>query len=122
MERWSRRRRYSFLYGRNAVLWILVAIVFSVFHPGTELPEKLSEWGDFASGVFAPIAFAWLVAAVILQSTELREQRKELALTRREFTDNRKVMKEQAKEAKNHAKFNKQQTTSSETFKNMRMP
>ncbi len=43
--------------------------------------------------------------AVILQSTELREQRRELTLTRKEFKHNRDVMQEQAKEAKNQADY-----------------
>lgn len=69
-----------------------------------------NEWGDFASGLFAPVAFLWLVATVLIQSTELREQRVELALTRDEFTLSRKVLKEQAKEARRQAEFIEAQT------------
>lgn len=61
-----------------------------------QAPTALNEWGDFVAGVSAPIAFIWLVVAVLLQSTELREQRKELALTRSEFASNRAVMDKQA--------------------------
>jgi hypothetical protein len=64
-----------------------------------------SDWGTFVAGVFAPIAFIWLVAAVWIQSQELAEQREELRLTRHEFEENRKVMQEQAEEARRQAEF-----------------
>jgi hypothetical protein len=35
----------------------------------------LNEFGDFLAGAFAPLAFLWLVLAVILQSAELKDQR-----------------------------------------------
>lgn len=57
---------------------------------------ELNEWGDFAAGAFSPIAFVWFIAAVIMQSFELRAQRQELAMTRQEFEQNRKVLTEQA--------------------------
>jgi hypothetical protein len=40
----------------------------------------LGEIGDPLAGIFAPLAFLWLVAAVLVQSQELQEQRKELKL------------------------------------------
>ncbi|NJO34591.1 MAG: hypothetical protein HC869_17120 [Rhodospirillales bacterium] len=39
-------------------------------------------FGNFLSGAFAPVAFLWLVIAVVLQGSELQAQRRELALTR----------------------------------------
>lgn len=41
-----------------------------------------NEVGDFFAGAFAPLAFLWLLVAVLLQRSELSEQRKELELTR----------------------------------------
>lgn len=75
-------------------------------------PSNLAanEWGDFLAGVFAPMAFFWLVATVWIQSFELREQRKELELTRMEFQYTRDVLKAQAEEAKRQAEFIGQQT------------
>lgn len=94
-----------------SVAWLIAAAIFAFCNHGTiRLPEKLNEWGDFAAGVFAPIAFVWLVVAVVLQSIELREQRKELALTRSEFKYNRDVMRAQAEEAKNQANYMLEQT------------
>lgn len=62
-----------------------------------------NELGDFLSGAFAPVAFLWLVAAVLIQAQELRAQREELALTRQELADSREVMKEQAEQARKQA-------------------
>ncbi len=64
-----------------------------------------ADWGTFIAGVFAPVAFIWLVAAVSIQSQELAEQREELRLTRLEFAENREVMRQQADEARKQAEL-----------------
>jgi hypothetical protein len=64
---------------------------------------SLGELGDFFSGAFAPLAFFWLVIAVVIQSKELKEQREELGLTR-------EIMESQLKESKATVKLIKQQT------------
>lgn len=50
----------------------------------------LNEVGDFLSGVFSPLAFIWLVAAVLTQRQELDE-------TRDQFGENQKVVDAQMK-------------------------
>lgn len=71
---------------------------------------ELNEVGDFLAGVFAPIAFLWLVVAVLIQSQELSLQRQELRATRKEVAENRKVAQAQADEAKKQAEFIGKQT------------
>jgi hypothetical protein len=44
-----------------------------------------NEIGDTLAGIFAPLAFIWIVVTVFLQSQELAEQRRELSLTREEL-------------------------------------
>lgn len=39
----------------------------------------LSEWGDFLAGVSSPLALIWIIASVIIQGIELKEQRAEMA-------------------------------------------
>lgn len=46
----------------------------------------INEVGDTLAGLAGVLAFIWLVATVLLQAHELREQRKELELTREEFS------------------------------------
>lgn len=64
---------------------------------------KLNSLADFIAGIFAPLAFFWLVAAVMIQSDELKLQRDEIA-------ENRQVMKEQAKASEAQAEFIRVQT------------
>lgn len=105
------------MFGIFTFVWLAVASYLGYFaHSpetscvGTFACLTANEWGDFLAGVFAPIAFLWLVATVWIQSDELREQRTELALTRREFELNRTVMIEQAQEAKKQAEYIATQT------------
>lgn len=69
-----------------------------------------NEVGDFLAGVFAPMAFLWLVIAVIIQSQELAAQRRELRLMRCEYKENRKVATAQAEEARKQAEYIGKQT------------
>lgn len=65
--------------------------------------RDINELGDALAGAFAPLAFLWLVGAVIIQSLELKEQGRELEATR-------EVMREQARESRGTRKHIEQQT------------
>lgn len=77
---------------------------------GTYSCMTAPDWGTYLAGVFAPVTFFWLVAAVWVQSAELRSQREELALTREEFKNQRDVMQAQADESEKQAEFIGSQT------------
>lgn len=71
-----------------------------------------NELGDFLAGFFAPLAFAWLAYAVVIQSKELSAQKEELRLTRKEMELTREVAIEakdatraQAEEARRSAEL-----------------
>ncbi|EPE98428.1 hypothetical protein RGCCGE502_08375 [Rhizobium grahamii CCGE 502] len=98
----------AFLIGAGLLGWF--AHAGSCSSLGTYSCMTAADWGDFIGGVFAPVAFIWLVAAVWIQSQELSEQREELRLTRLEFEANRGVMKQQAEEAKRQAEYIEEQT------------
>ena len=73
--------------------------------------------GDFLAGAFAPLAFLWLVATVLVQAQELSAQREELELTRAEMKANRgvaeatqKAIEQQAETAGETARFIGSQT------------
>lgn len=73
-------------------LWLVgLALYISIVKPLWGL--DLGELGDFLSGAFAPLAFFWLVIAVLLQTTELGLQREELR-------QSREALEEQAKETR----------------------
>ena len=56
---------------------------------------NLNELGDFLAGIFTPLAFGWLVYGYLLQSKELRLQREELALTRKQLGKQTELLQEQ---------------------------
>ncbi|TAX91560.1 hypothetical protein ELH97_06310 [Rhizobium leguminosarum] len=102
--------------GFVSAAWLVISYVYLIHSSGKctywalDCFEKVNEWGDFFAGTFSPLAFVWLVVAVILQSMELREQRRELALTRAEFAQNRTVAQAQADESRRQAQFIGEQT------------
>lgn len=121
-----KRKNSKLSIAKSRVNWLIIAttltaiyilFLFTILLPNTSacvddggrfLSRVLScrppnELGDFLSGAFAPVAFLWLVAAVLIQAQELRAQREELAMTRQELADSRGVMKEQAEQARNQA-------------------
>jgi len=59
--------------------------------------------GDMLAGAFAPLAFLWLTAAVILQRNELAAQRQELR-------ESREVARQQVQEARNNVLLIQTQT------------
>jgi len=73
--------------------------------------NSLNEVGDFIAGVFSPLAFFWLVAAVLTQRQELTE-------TRDQFAENQKVVDAQLKtiNAQSHL-LQQQHTLAEETAK-----
>lgn len=79
-----------------SVVWFAVLIVYAalpVAETGASKAEPVSRWrtfwqsppnefGDALAGIFAPLAFLWLVIATMLQSRELQLQRDELEQSR----------------------------------------
>lgn len=57
---------------------------------------KPSEMGDTLAGVFAVLAFVWIIVTVFLQSSELREQRNEFRQQREASQDMARAMAAQA--------------------------
>lgn len=99
------------MFATVSATWLVVALLFGWL---AESPEgcvgtfsclTANEWGDYLAGVFAPLAFLWLIAAVVLQSRELVAQREELSLTRDEMREQRGVLAAQADEARRQAEF-----------------
>jgi hypothetical protein len=72
--------------------------------------QNLGNVGQLVSGLFAPLAFVWVVVAVILQSRELKLQREELMLTREELKNTREVFELQKEEMTRAADENREQT------------
>ncbi|MDR3486658.1 MAG: hypothetical protein P4M05_17365 [Bradyrhizobium sp.] len=93
---------------------LLLGVTLAPFH---YIPAESNNWlqnlgnvGQLVSGLFAPLAFVWVVVAVILQSRELKLQREELMLTREELKNTREVFELQKEEMKRAADENREQT------------
>lgn len=59
------------------VIWLAVVLVFTKNTPGgirSVFCLSPNEFGDFMAGTFAPLAFVWLVVAVLIQKEELHAQ------------------------------------------------
>ena len=85
-----------FMMGTLSILYI-GAILFLRGNDACSLLRvgNLNELGDFLAGVFTPLAFGWLVYGYLLQSKELRLQREELALTRKQLGKQTELLQEQ---------------------------
>jgi hypothetical protein len=59
------------------VIWIAI-IVFIYLFTGLEHPKSLNEFGDFLAGVFAPVAFFWLILGYMQQGKQLEQNTKAL--------------------------------------------
>ncbi len=64
-----------------SVTWIWVLLFFAVSLLTTDhLPDKANEWGDWAAGLAAPVAFGWLVLGYLQQGDELRDNARALRM------------------------------------------
>ncbi|MFN3225393.1 MAG: hypothetical protein ACE360_03980 [Hyphomicrobiales bacterium] len=112
------KRSAALLIGSTvSVIW-LAAISFFLFSNNdsvdlysTVTNMRWNELGDFLAGIFAPLAFFWLVIAVFVQSSQLNSQKEELSLTRQEMALAREIKEEEVNEARQSVKFIGEQTS-----------
>lgn len=55
----------------------------------------LNEYGDFLAGVFSPLAFLWLIIAMLLQRRELEFQRQSLDMQIEEMKSTRAILSDE---------------------------
>lgn len=67
--------------------------------------QNIGNLGQYVSGLFAPVAFVWIVIAVILQGRELELQREELKDTREVLGLQKDEMKHAAEEAREQTRI-----------------
>src|SRR5690606_28462724 len=59
------------------VIWLAVITSFWIFG-GLSSPTSLNELGDFLAGIFAPVAFFWLILGYVQQGKQLEQNTKAL--------------------------------------------
>ena len=75
-SRWRKAGRRRTRIGLRITLgWLTFFCVLSFW---SGIPDAPNEWGDWAAGAFAPVAFGWLVLGYFQQGEELRIQANEL--------------------------------------------
>ena len=84
------------------LLWLLIVALFAILGDLT-CPSSLNELGDFLAGIFAPIAFFWLILGYIQQAKQLEQntqalQQQEHAL-QLQIEEMRESVKQQAESA-----------------------
>ena len=88
---------FLFTLGLAAIVLVLTTQIGSDdlfrYQEFSKLPSNAV--GDTLAGIFAPLAFIWIVVTVFLQGQELSEQRKELSLTREELRLAREAQEKQ---------------------------
>ena len=86
------------------VIW-LVVIYFVWFFCGLKSPESLNELGDALAGIFAPIAFFWLILGYVQQGKQLDQNTKALEQQERALQLQIDEMKESVKQQKEIAEL-----------------
>jgi len=65
--------------------WIVIWLLYAYINWNNIEVLSPNEWGDFFAGIFAPLAFLWLVIGYFQQGDELRQNTKALELQAKEL-------------------------------------
>ena len=87
------------------VVWLAVIVAFWIFG-GLKSPTSLNELGDFLAGIFAPVAFFWLILGYVQQGKQLEQNTKALEQQERALQLQIDEMKESVKQQKEIAVIN----------------
>jgi hypothetical protein len=68
-----------------SILWIGIIAFIALHDPKAAMDMKPNEWGDFFAGLFAPVAFLWLVLGYLQQGEELQLSTRALHLQAEEL-------------------------------------
>lgn len=80
-------------------IWLTVIIIIWFF-AGLKSPSSLNEFGDALAGIFAPIAFFWLILGYVQQGKQLDQNTKALEQQERALQLQIDEMKESVKQQK----------------------
>lgn len=92
-------------------IWLLGIYLFSRSN-GYTLPTSLNELGDFLAGIFAPIAFFWLILGYIQQGKQLDQNTRALEQQERALQLQINEMQESVKQQKELSKIHNEQINS----------
>lgn len=81
ISRWLKAQRTKLALAATLV-WLLGFALWTLLW---EPPVRGNEWGDWAAGMFAPVAFFWLVLGYFQQGEELRQNTEALKMQQQEL-------------------------------------
>lgn len=93
------------------VIWLAVITSFWMFG-GLSSPTSLNELGDFLAGIFAPIAFLWLILGYVQQGKQLEQNTKALEQQEKALQLQIDEMRESVKQQTNLVSLQEQQLKS----------
>lgn len=93
------RRWYTWAGIAATLLYLAAIAAFGLARGGDFSELKLNELGDFLSGVFAPLAFLWLVLGYLQQGDELKQNTAALKLQADELANSVEQQREMVKAA-----------------------
>lgn len=92
-------------------LWLLLVITYATTHWAAMVKLKPYEVADFAAGVFAPLAFLWLVLGFFQQGEELRNSGQALWLQGQELQNSVEQQRELVNVTREQLKFESEMLT-----------
>lgn len=91
------KKKSLIFVGAELTLLYFMIFGFIWFHY-VDYPKNLTlnELGDLLAGMFAPLAFLWMVITILMQGKELRLQREELSMQRQELANSSAQLERQS--------------------------
>lgn len=90
------------------VIWLVVIVAFWIFG-SLGSPKSLNELGDFLAGIFAPVAFFWLILGYVQQGKQLEQNTKALEQQERALQLQIDEMRESVKQQSELVNIQRQQ-------------
>lgn len=92
----------------GTVIWLLIIFLFAVLN-GYELPSSLNELGDALAGIFAPVAFLWLILGYLQQGKQLDQNTRALEQQEKALQLQIDEMRESVKQQEELARIQREQ-------------
>lgn len=91
------KKKSLIFVGAELTLLYFMIFGFIWFHY-VDSPKNLTlnELGDLLAGMFAPLAFLWMVITILMQGNELKLQREELSMQREELANSSAQLERQS--------------------------
>ena len=91
-----KQKSLIFVGAELTLLYFLIFGFICFYYVDYPKSLTLNELGDLLAGMFAPLAFLWMVITILIQGKELRLQREELSMQRQELANSSAQLERQS--------------------------